>query len=652
MNRIIATWGFLIVLTLITWGASAQAPQSIQYQAVARDPSGALITNTPIGVRVTIIDGPSTGTPVYTEQHTPSTGDYGVFTLQLGRGNNQVGTFANIGWGTGTIWLKIEVDPAGGTSYVDMGTYQFLSVPYALYAQTAGNGGGGGTQTLTLTGNTLTISGGNTVDLSSIAGTPGPTGPTGATGPAGPAGGPAGPTGATGADGATGPTGATGPAGPTGAGVAGATGPTGATGATGPAGTTGATGATGVGGGTLDQAYDFGGAGLGRNITADAGAVTINTTGSGASALTLANTGTGTALDASGNNPSNNFSIIQATTNGATGTAGIIGNSNGAAYGVAGQLESTGTAESAVYGSNLRTNGGHGVLGRGYNGVVGETGRNDGNAMFGFNSSTGPFSAAAGQVAAGITGQGYYGTLGQTTADNGIGIYGLHGGPTNGTNDNPGVAGLGFIGVLGTSRVPGTGYGLLSGDDIGAIGNILALGNLSAGGVKTFRIDLPSDPANKYLFHFSIESDEVMNIYRGKIVLDANGEAVVTLADYVADVNTNFGYNLTAIGSAAPGLYVGEEFSNGTFKIAGGSPGQKVSWQLTAERNDPYLQQNPDQKLAVRNKPAHEVGYYVHPEAYGFDVNKGVIRIRNNNFLTNPLQVPTLAPHAKLGLNK
>lgn len=653
MNRLIATWGLFAALLFSSLVAWAQVPQAIQYQAVARNPSGALITNAPIGIRVTIIDGPINGTAVYTETHIATTSDYGVFTLQLGRGSNQVGTFANITWGAGNKWVKLEVDPAGGTSYLDFGTYQFLSVPYALYAVNAGSGGGG-SQTLTLTGNTLTISGGNTVDLSSIAGTQGPAGPTGApgadgptgpTGATGPAGGPAGPTGPTGPAGPTGPTGATG------AGVAGPAGPTGATGATGATGSTGATGATGVGGGTLDQAYDFGTPGGGRTITADAGAVVINASGSGVSALTLSNSGTGTALNASGTNSGNTFSIVQATTNGGTGTAGIIGNSNGGAYGVVGQLESTGTAESAVYGSNLRTNGGHGVLGRGYNGVVGETGRNDGNAVFGLNNSTGPFSVANSQIAAGVTGQGFYGSIGQTTNDGGVGVFGLNANTNTATNDNPGVSGLGVTGLLGTTIAPGVGFGILSADDLGAVGGIYANGNLAIGGTKNFRIDLPSDPANKYLFHFSIESDEVLNIYRGNIVLDANGSATVTLADYVADVNTDFSYNLTAIGGAAPGLYVASEFNNGTFTIAGGAPGQKVSWQLTGERNDPYLQQNPQQKEPIRNKPAHEVGYYVHPEAYGADAGKGVIRVKSS-FLTNPLAVPTLAPQTRLGLAK
>ncbi len=642
MNRFFATWGMVLALAITSFTAFAQAPQSIQYQAVARNPSGTLITNAPIGVRITIIDGPATGTAVYTEQHTATTTDYGVFTLQLGRGNNQVGTFANIAWGAGTKWVKIEVDPAGGNAYLDFGTYQFLSVPYALYAANAGSGGGGGGQTLTLTGNTLTITGGNSVDLSTLAGTQGPAGPTGATGPAGPAGGPAGPTGPTGADGATGATGPAGPTGATGAGVAGPAGPTGATGPVGP------TGPTGIGGGTLDQAYDFGGAGAGRTITADAGAVVINASGSGVSALTLTHSGTGTSLNASGTNSGNTFSVVQATTNGANGTAAVIGSSSGAAYGIAAQLESTGTAETALYGSNLRTNGGHGVLGRGFNGVVGESSRNNGNAMFGLNNSTGPFNPTGGAVAAGITGQGFYGTLGQTTGDNGIGIYGLHGGPTNGTNDNPGVAGLGFVGLLGTSRAPGVGYGILSADDIGALGSVLALGNLTVGGAKNFRIDLPSDPANKYLYHFSVESDEVLNIYRGNIVLDANGQATVALPEYVTAVNMDFSYNLTAIGGAAPGLYVANEYSNGTFTIAGGTPGQKVSWQLVGERNDPYFQQNPQEREPVRNKPAHEVGYYVHPQVYG---GQGVIRVRGN-YLTNMLENPSLAPQTKLGMAK
>lgn len=138
-------------------------------------------------------------------------------------------------------------------------------------------------------------------------------------------------------------------------------------------------------------------------------------------------------------------------------------------------------------------------------------------------------------------------------------------------------------------------------------------------------IDHPLDPANKFLKHFSMESNEVLNYYRGNVILDANGEATVQLPDYFQSINnTNYGYNLTPIGQPAS-LYIKSEVSStGQFVIAGGQPGLKVSWTLTAERNDPYLQQNPDKRLVEINKTGDAVGKYLQPTLYGQPQEMGI----------------------------
>ncbi len=513
-------------------------------------------------------------------------------------------------------------------------------------------------QTLNWNGgsNTLTISGGNSVVLPISGGSVGPTGPqgtAGATGPAGTAGptgpqgiagpqglqgvaGPAGPAGANGLNGAAGPAGPQGVAGV--AGPAGANGSDGATGPTGPAGTQGATGAAGPigptgpggGGGTLDAAYDFGGPGVGRVITADAGGVEINTSGTGVVALDVTNTGTGVAIQADANNAANTFSSIQATTNANSNIASAItGSSSSLAYGLSGQAEATSTTESAILGNNLRTTGGHGVLGRGFNGVVGENAQVQGSGVYGQNNAAA--SGTAVNPAAGVTALGYYGVVGQTQTNGGFATYGLNVAPNvSGTNDNAGVGGLGFTGVLGATNTPGVGFGILANEDVGAVGGLFCNGNLVAGGVKTFRIDHPTDPENMYLRHFTLESDEVLNIYRGNVLLDANGEGVVTLPSYFHDINHDFSYHLTPVGGAAPGLYIKEEIGNGQFVVAGGTAGLKVSWQVMAERNDLYLQQNPDERIVEQNKPAHNVGKFVHPELFGKPKTDGVISVKDD----------------------
>ena len=154
---------------------------------------------------------------------------------------------------------------------------------------------------------------------------------------------------------------------------------------------------------------------------------------------------------------------------------------------------------------------------------------------------------------------------------------------------------------------------------------VYADGDLGASGTKNFIIDHPLDPENKYLKHFSIESNEVLNVYRGNVVLNANGEATVKLPDYFKAININFSYMLTPIGQAAPGLYVAKEInSNGEFKISGGHAGQKISWYVYAQRNDPYIQQHPEKLQVEVLKKEKNRGKYLMPELYNQSATKRI----------------------------
>ena len=88
-------------------------------------------------------------------------------------------------------------------------------------------------------------------------------------------------------------------------------------------------------------------------------------------------------------------------------------------------------------------------------------------------------------------------------------------------------------------------------------GNVHVAGNLSASGGKPFRIDHPLDPENKYLYHYAMESPEILNLYRGTAVLNTNGEAWAELPDYFESINRDFTYQLTAVGAPMPNLHVG-----------------------------------------------------------------------------------------------
>ena len=130
----------LIALFAINFTLFSQAPQKLSYQAVIRNSSGGLVVNHAVGMKISILQGTSTGTAVYIETHTTTTNSNGLATIEIGGGSVVSGTFAGINWGSGSYFIKAETDPAGGSSYTITGTSKVLSVPYALYSQSAANG--------------------------------------------------------------------------------------------------------------------------------------------------------------------------------------------------------------------------------------------------------------------------------------------------------------------------------------------------------------------------------------------------------------------------------------------------------------------------------------------------------------------------------
>ncbi len=125
-------------------------------------------------------------------------------------------------------------------------------------------------------------------------------------------------------------------------------------------------------------------------------------------------------------------------------------------------------------------------------------------------------------------------------------------------------------------------------------GNLAITGALSKGS-GTFVIDDPIDPANKLLYHSFVESPDVKNIYDGIATLDSKGEATIVLPDYFDALNKDFRYEFFPLDKADPGLYIktGADVVKNQFTIAGGTPGDRVSWQITGIRHDPYILANP-----------------------------------------------------------
>jgi uncharacterized protein (TIGR02145 family) len=138
MNYIEMKKVYALLATALLSTVLVAQPQKMSYQAVIRNAGNTLVTSHAVGIKISILQGSESGTAVYEETHTPTTNANGLVTIEIGSGTVGSGTFATIDWTTGTYYLKTETDPAGGTSYTITGKSQLLSVPYALYAKSAG----------------------------------------------------------------------------------------------------------------------------------------------------------------------------------------------------------------------------------------------------------------------------------------------------------------------------------------------------------------------------------------------------------------------------------------------------------------------------------------------------------------------------------
>ncbi len=248
-----------------------------------------------------------------------------------------------------------------------------------------------------------------------------------------------------------------------------------------------------------------------------------------------------------------------------------------------------------------------------------------------------------------IEGSSSLGTAIMGTSNNSVGVYG-----NGGTIGVQGISNIG-TGVVahsssgfGIDSVSSDSYGISGkGGDIGVYaqnltnkGNAIYLGTKGLAGdfygevcfhnniTKQgggFQIDHPLAPANKYLSHSFVESPDMKNIYDGTVVLDANGEAEVELPVWFEALNTDFRYQLTCIGHFTP-VYIAQEMQCNRFKIAGGTPGMKISWQVTGNRQDAWA--NAHRVQVEIEKSTEEQGYYLAPELYGESAEKSIQWVR------------------------
>ncbi|MFN4853810.1 MAG: hypothetical protein ACK5JC_05250, partial [Bacteroidota bacterium] len=125
----------------------------MSYQAVIRNSSNTLVSNQPVGMRISILQGSASGTAVYVETQTPTTNANGLASLEIGGGTVVSGNISTIDWANGPYFIKTETDATGGSNYSITGTSQLLSVPYAFFS-------GNGIVGVSLTGDTLYLGNG------------------------------------------------------------------------------------------------------------------------------------------------------------------------------------------------------------------------------------------------------------------------------------------------------------------------------------------------------------------------------------------------------------------------------------------------------------------------------------------------------------
>jgi hypothetical protein len=201
---------------------------------------------------------------------------------------------------------------------------------------------------------------------------------------------------------------------------------------------------------------------------------------------------------------------------------------------------------------------------------------------------------------------GFYDAAGEFSGANGV---------IGAASSNPNSDGYGVIGIADNTY--GTGMyaqGINGARALIAQGDVDVRGTLTKSG-GSFLIDHPLTPATKYLSHSFVESPDMKSVYDGVVVADKDGQTVVTMPDWFEALNQDLRYQLTPMGGPAPQLHVSRELSGGTFAIAGATPGQKISWQLTGIRHDAWAQAN---RIPLeQDKPVKDKGTFLHPELFG-----------------------------------
>ncbi|WP_160137621.1 hypothetical protein [Chryseobacterium sp. c4a] len=143
----------------------AQVPQAFSYQTIAFNASGAPVSNGNVSLKISILENAATGNVLYSETHNKTTNSKGLVNLNIGQGAATTGSFGAINWGSNTKFVKVEMDPQGGSNYVNVGVNQLMSVPYAQVSKTVVTGAGQGITLVSPNGTHYTLSVDNSGNL-------------------------------------------------------------------------------------------------------------------------------------------------------------------------------------------------------------------------------------------------------------------------------------------------------------------------------------------------------------------------------------------------------------------------------------------------------------------------------------------------------
>ena len=335
------------------------------------------------------------------------------------------------------------------------------------------------------------------------------------------------------------------------------------------------------------------------------------------------------------------FGTTSGSSDSTAGVRGIAGDMTSGYSGIAG-IWGESQPDVGVYGTSVSAAGVDGIS-TNASGVYGNTG----NTTSGYSAVAGVWGDAASQVGVYGSSASVEGVYGVSASEDGVfgendqtayvvsgaGVsghsigysYGMYGWSdkgdgslfSGGTDDHDGDGGRGVIAAGGSGNGTGDGLSAYPGDSgayAGVFGGSISVSGSVNSSTAQLKIDHPTDPANKYLVHSAVQSSEMMNIYTGNVMTDDLGLATVTLPSWFESLNTDFRYQLTSIGQDAH-AWIAQEIKDGQFRISTNTEHVKVSWQITAVRQDAYAKAHP--MVVEEAKPDRERGFYLHPELFG-----------------------------------